>query len=95
MTLAFWLIDTAPLSQILETLRGAGRYPIAFFPGPMRLFLTAVFPVAFATTFPAAALRGIVDWRLLLIGILMAAGALVVTGRFWTFGVRHYSSASS
>lgn len=95
VTLAFWLIDTGPLSQVLETLRGAGRYPVAFFPGPARLFFTAVFPVAFATTFPASALRGQIDWRLLLVGVSTAALSLLATGRFWQFALRHYSSASS
>jgi ABC-2 type transport system permease protein len=95
VTLAFWLIDTGPLSLVIETLRSTARYPVTFFPGPVRVFLTVIFPVAFATTFPAAALRGQIDWRLLLAGSGMAAGGLLITGRFWSYAVRHYSSASS
>jgi ABC-2 type transport system permease protein len=95
VTLAFWLIDTGPLSQVVETLRETARYPISFFPGAFRTFLTFVFPVAFATTFPAAALRGQADWRLLLAGVAMAAGGLLLTQRFWDYALRHYSSASS
>jgi len=57
--------------------------------------LTFVLPVAFATTFPAQALRGDLDPRLLVVGVGLAGLALVVTHRFWNDAVRRYSSASS
>lgn len=95
VTMAFWLIDTGPLSLVVETLRGTARYPVTFFPGAFRSFLTFIFPVAFATTFPVRALREQTDWRMLLAGVAMAAGGLVITQRFWNYAVRNYSSASS
>jgi ABC-2 type transport system permease protein len=95
VTLAFWLIDTGPLSAVVETLRGTARYPVSFFKGGLRTFLTFIFPVAFATTFPALALRGQADVRMLAAGVGLAAGALLLTQRFWDYAVRHYSSASS
>jgi ABC-2 type transport system permease protein len=51
--------------------------------------------VAFATTFPAQALLGTVDLRLLIVGIALATVALILTHLFWRYAVRYYSSASS
>ncbi len=94
VTFAFWF-QSGPLSSVLYWLIDTGRYPVTFFPRPVRLFLMFVFPVAFASTFPAQALQGEIDPSLLLGGVAMASLALLGTNRFWNCGVRHYSSASS
>ena len=61
----------------------------------MRALLTFAVPVAFATTFPAQALLGRADARLLPVGLLLAALGLCGAHLFWRFALRHYSSASS
>lgn len=94
VTFGFWF-QSGPLESVLFWLIDTGRYPVTFFKGWVRLFLMFIFPVAFASTFPAQALRGEINPRLLLAGILMASLSLVGTNRFWNYGVRHYSSASS
>ncbi len=93
-TFAFWF-ESGPLGSVLFWLIDTGRYPVTFFRGWIRLFLTFVFPVAFASTFPAQALGGEIDPRLLFGGVAMASLALLGTNRFWNYGVRRYSSASS
>jgi len=94
VTFAFWL-QGGPLESLFHWLIDAGRYPVSFFKGWIRVFLTFVFPVAFASTFPTQALLGVIDVRTLLGGAVLALLALWGTNRFWHFGVRHYSSASS
>ena len=94
VTCAFWL-QSLPLDNLFYQIFETARYPVSFFKGLVRVLLTFAFPVAFATTFPAQALLGEIDHRLLPAGIVLAALALVATHRFWTYAVRHYSSASS
>jgi ABC-2 type transport system permease protein len=95
VTFAFWLVQIDNLDNFFYSLFETARYPVVFFKGLLRTLLTFVFPVAFATTFPAAALRGQADLRLLPVGFALAAAALLGTHLFWNYAVRHYSSASS
>jgi len=95
VTLSFWLAQVDTLDTLFYSLFETARYPVSFFKGVIRALLTFAVPVAFATTFPAQALLGRADPRLLPLGLALATGALVVTHLFWRYAVRHYSSASS
>jgi len=95
VTFAFWLVQIENLDVIFYSLFETARYPVTFFNDLLRALLTFAFPVAFATTFPAQALRGQADLRLLPVGFVLAAALLFGTHLFWNFAVRHYSSASS
>jgi ABC-2 type transport system permease protein len=95
VTFAFWLVQINNLDIFFYSLFETARYPVTFFKGLLRALLTFAFPVAFATTFPAQALRGQADLRLLPVGFVLAAALLLGTHMFWNFAVRHYSSASS
>jgi ABC-2 type transport system permease protein len=94
-TFSFWLVQVDNLDTFFYSLLETARYPVVFFKGLLRALLTFVLPVAFATTFPAQALRGQADLRLLPVGLALAAAALLGTHVFWNYAVRHYSSASS
>ena len=95
VTFAFWLVQVDNLDTLFYSLFETARYPLSFFKGGVRTLLTFVVPVAFATTFPAQALLGTVDHRLLLVGVALAVFALLGSHLFWNYAVRHYSSASS
>ena len=95
VTSAFWFVQVENTDGIFASLFGIAQYPVSFFPGLVRVVLTFVVPVAFATTFPTQALLGLADPRLLLVGLALSAAALYGTHRFWTFALRHYTSASS
>jgi len=95
VTLSFWLVQVDTLDLIFFGLFETARYPVTYFTGAVRAVLTFVIPVAFATTFPAQALLGGADRRLLAVGAALAAGALLGTRAFWNYAVRHYGSASS
>ena len=60
---------------------------------PVRRKSSFVVPVAFATTFPAEALLGVGDARLLPVGFALAAATLYASHRFWLVAVRRYASA--
>ncbi len=95
VTLSLWLVKLDQHAWIFYAGWETARYPVSYFKGLVRTLLTFVFPVAFATTFPTEALLGRFDSRLLLVGVALAAGSLFLTHRFWTYALRHYSSASS
>ena len=95
VTCAFWLVSVQNLHDLLHPVFQVGQYPVGFFKGWVRLVLTFVVPVAFATTFPAQALLGTLDGRLVPVGLVLAAATLYASHRFWQFAVRHYTSASS
>jgi ABC-2 type transport system permease protein len=94
VTFAFWF-QAGPLESVFLWFMDAGRYPVSFFRGWVRLFFTLVFPVVFATTFPTQALLGEIDPWLPVVGVALAGLALAGASRFWNYGVRRYSSASS
>lgn len=92
--LAFWLVRVDNVGDVFYTLLDAGRYPLAFFPGPLRVLLTFVVPVGVATTFPAESLLGRSDPRLVAIAAVMAVVALLGTGWLWRVSLRWYTGAS-
>ena len=90
---AFWAPRVGELYSLFQGLFDASRYPVSYFERPFRDVLTYAVPVAFATTFPAQALLGEADWRLLPVGMVLALTALVASHRFWVVALRRYTSA--
>jgi ABC-2 type transport system permease protein len=94
VTSVFWLTGVDNIDAILHPVFQVGQYPVDFFKGWIRPLLTFVVPVAFATTFPAQALLGTVDARLVPAGLVLAVMALYASHRSWLYAVRHYTSIS-
>ena len=95
ITFVFWFIRIDNLTQIFWALFDAGRFPLDIYPSWLRHVLTYLVPVAVVTTFPAQGIAGRLAPGSLALFALMAAVALFLASRFWRFGVRHYTSASS
>ena len=94
-TLTIWFVKLYNITIAMAALLEAGRYPIQAYPAVYRAFFTAVLPVAFMTSVPAAALRGEAGAAWLAGLAAVAAGSLVVSCLFWRFALRFYTSASS
>ena len=73
----------------------AGRWPVSLYPAWLRYGLTFVIPVAFATTVPAEALTGRLNWETLILAVALALVLLIASRLFWQVGLRHYSGASA
>ena len=65
------------------------------YPQGLRILFTLVLPVAFLTTVPAEALLGRASLPTMLSAVAVALLALAASRLFWTFALRHYTSASS
>jgi len=71
------------------------RYPVALYPGWLRLVLTWVIPVGVMTTVPAQALTGGLSAGMLGGSIAIALILLGATSALFRVGLRRYASASS
>jgi ABC-2 type transport system permease protein len=94
-TTAFWLVRIENVAEVLSAIYETGRYPVTAFGPALRIALTFLVPIAFMTTFPAAALLGTLEPLYLLVAPLMAALLLLATRAFWRHALRSYTSASS
>lgn len=92
---SIWFVKIYNVTEVLNGLLEAGRYPMVAYPAAYRFFFTFIVPVAFLTTIPAEVLlgRGELFWTL---GAgLLAVVLFVASGYFWRFALRSYTSASS
>lgn len=94
-TCTFWFVRLENILVIFQAMYEAGRWPVGIYPPWLRLTLTFVVPVAFATTVPAEALAGRLTLETLAGAVALAFGLLAFSRWFWSVGVRHYSGASA
>jgi ABC-2 type transport system permease protein len=92
---AFWTQSMMAITLFFRDVLEAGRYPVWFFPIALRLMLTFVVPLAFATTFPAQAVTNGVEWWIVLAALGFCVVAMAGLRMLWHTAIRSYSSASS
>lgn len=83
------------LVMIYRDLTALMRIPVDLFTNPLRSILTFVIPVGIMFTFPAKALFGILDWKLVIVSFALGVVSLWASLKFWNFSLKHYQSASS
>jgi viologen exporter family transport system permease protein len=94
-TLSFWFVRVENILVVFQSMYEAGRWPISLYPGWLRYGLTFIIPVAFATTVPAEALTGRLNWVTLTIAVALAVVLFMLSRLFWRAGLRHYSGTSA
>ncbi|GMV40663.1 MAG: hypothetical protein AMXMBFR64_23790 [Myxococcales bacterium] len=92
---AFWFVRIDNLSYLLTSVLDAGRWPVSIYQGAVRFVLTFIVPVGIMTTWPALALRGLIDPSAALVAAGTCAAFLLLSRQVWRVALRHYSSASS
>lgn len=95
VTSAFWFVRIDNITELFSAVFETGRFPVSVYPSWLRGVLTFVVPIAFITTFPAAAVIGRAAPWLLIVAVLLAVVFFGGCVWFWQFAVRRYSSASS
>jgi len=94
-TLSVLLHDAGNIQFVWHQLYRLGTRPDPIYPSALRMIVLTVFPVAFFASVPSRVLIEGVDIRYLLAAPLMALTLLLLSRAWWTFALRHYSSASS
>jgi ABC-2 type transport system permease protein len=95
-SIAIWYVKVANITEVLNGLLAAGRYPIDALPaGAYRFIFSFVIPVALLTTVPARVALGQYVGRWLLFSAAFALVAFVGSRAFWRYALRSYTSASS
>lgn len=93
-SLAFWA-PSVELDVLYRALWQCGRYPVSIYRQPIRFVLTYMLPVAFISTIPAHILIQDTDPLQIVIGLVVAIGAIGVVQLAWNAGLRRYTSATS
>jgi ABC-2 type transport system permease protein len=94
-TLAFWLVRIENVLLAFYTFWEAGRWPVDLYPQWLRIGLTVVVPVAFATTVPAEALSGRLAPATLPTATAFTVCLLLASRWLWLRGLRRSSGASA
>jgi len=94
-SLSFWFVRVENILVIFQSIYEAGRWPVTLYPRWLRIGLTFLVPVAFATTVPAQALAGRLSWQSLAGAYALAALLFAVARLLWRAGTRRYSGASA
>ena len=95
-SISIWYVKIHNVTEVLNALLAAGRYPIDALPaGVYRFVFSFVIPVALLTTVPAkvALAQPIGTW--LFVSLAFALGAFLLSRAFWRHALRYYTSASS
>lgn len=95
MIFSFWAVKVDNLSYLFGSFFETARFPVSVYKGVLRLVLTYIFPIAFVTTFPAAAVIGKLSGVDVLVSCTVAVVCFTLARWFWKIALRHYTSASS
>jgi ABC-2 type transport system permease protein len=95
-SISIWYVKVHNVTEVLNGLLAAGRYPIDALPaGAYRFIFTFVVPVALLTTVPASVALGREPQRWLIFSAIFAVAAFFFSRAFWRHALRYYTSASS
>ncbi len=95
VTSAFWFVRVDNITELFSAFYEAARFPVSVYRGFMQILLTFIVPIAFITTFPAAALINKLEPQYALMAVALALALFVLSAAFWKFALRFYTSASS
>lgn len=94
-TAAFWIVRMDEIHELWDGIYQSGRWPVAIYPGWLRISLTYLVPIAFAVTVPAEVLTGRLTIETLAIATAFAVALVLVSRWWWRFGLKHYAGASA
>jgi ABC-2 type transport system permease protein len=94
-SISIWYVKIHNVTEVLNGLLAAGRYPIDALPGVYRFVFTFIVPVALLTTVPARVALGQEVGVWLVFSACFACFAFFASRAFWRLALRYYTSASS
>ena len=92
---SIWFVKTWNATEVLRAILSAGRFPSSAYPISLRIIFTLFLPITFLTTIPAQVLVGEVGAHMIILGICLSMIFYTGSRIFWSFALKHYTSASS
>ncbi len=83
------------LMMVYRDIETMGRFPVDIYAEPIKTTLLFIIPIGLMFTIPAKAYLGILSWPFILVALVAGVVSMLLSGWFWNFAVRRYSSASS
>lgn len=95
VTFSMWAGRLQNIPELFPNSLDIARVPVAIFPPLIRFIFTFIIPFALIGFLPADVILGKVSFFYLAGPIAAGLILLFISHRFWSFALRHYSSASS
>jgi len=83
------------LVMVYRDVTALVRVPVDLFTDPLRSILIFVIPVGIMFTYPAKALFGLLDIKLMVVFLGIGIASLWLSSKFWNYALTKYQSASS
>lgn len=94
-TLSFWFLRIDNINEAWFNLGQIGKYPLTVLPQTLRVLTYTIIPIAYQNFIPVGVGLGKLDFSFIGITILYTILLGFLAIRFWHFGLRRYTSASS
>ena len=94
-TTTIWFVKTWNATEVLRSFLYVGRFPISSFSFSLRIFFSVIIPITFITAIPSEVILGTSSLWKVLLEIIVALIFLTFSRKFWIYGLKFYSSASS
>lgn len=91
----FWTIQSNGLWKFTQGVTWMAKYPTDIYFDAWNIIFNFILPVAFIATWPAKAFIGTLSWQNIIYALVFTMVFFLAANRFWNFGLKHYSSASS
>ena len=94
-SIAFFTIGSLDFAENVEDFKEVAKYPVSIFSKPLRLFFSAIIPIAFASYYPALFLLKMDNSYIALAAFPVSALFFFASYRFWSFAMKHYSGSGT
>lgn len=91
--LAFWIVESFPLTVGIFSLNQMAQYPINIYPKVIQFFLIFIFPYAFTAYFPALYFLDLSMWGLLLPLVLIIVFS--INYKLFRYGMTKFTSVGN
>lgn len=95
VSISFWTVRLQAFFDFYQSIIEGARYPVDIFSGILRIFFTFILPIAIIFTFPAQYLVKDLSIIAILVSITMGIFFLILSHKFFYYGIKRYNSASS
>lgn len=94
-TLSFWTTKLQAFWEVYGIFMEGARYPISLYKQPLNFIFTFIIPLALMFSLPTQFIVGRESWASVSIAFLSGIVFLLISHKFFYYGIKRYNSASS